>query len=93
MSAEEFTGHLPITPRVKKTLVLAKRIAVECGHNYIGTEHVVMALFEMDGIGAQILIASGANKEKAEAEWARIRNPIQAQIDALKAKIAELEGK
>ena len=55
-SDEPVKGHIPFTPRAKKTLEIALREALELHHNYIGTEHLVLGLMrEKDGIGAQIL--------------------------------------
>jgi ATP-dependent Clp protease ATP-binding subunit ClpA len=49
-------GHIPFTPRAKKTLELALREALELHHNYIGTEHILLGVIrEGDGVGAQIL--------------------------------------
>jgi len=49
-------GHIPFTPRAKKTLELALRSALELGHNYIGTEHILLGLIREDeGVAAQIL--------------------------------------
>jgi ATP-dependent Clp protease ATP-binding subunit ClpA len=50
------SGHIPFTPRAKKTLELALREAVQLRHNYIGTEHILLALIrENDGVAAQVL--------------------------------------
>jgi ATP-dependent Clp protease ATP-binding subunit ClpC len=50
------TGHIPFTPRAKKTLELALREALQLHHNYIGTEHILLGIIrEGDGVGAQIL--------------------------------------
>jgi ATP-dependent Clp protease ATP-binding subunit ClpA len=50
------SGHIPFTPRAKKTLELALREALQLHHNFIGTEHILLAVIrEGDGIGAQIL--------------------------------------
>jgi len=54
------TGHIPFTPRAKKTLELSLREALTLGHNYIGTEHILLGLIrESDGIAAQILDRHG----------------------------------
>jgi ATP-dependent Clp protease ATP-binding subunit ClpC len=53
---DERGGHIPFTPRAKKTLELALREALQLHHNYIGTEHILLALVrEGEGIGAQAL--------------------------------------
>jgi ATP-dependent Clp protease ATP-binding subunit ClpC len=54
--ATEPSGHIPFTPRAKKTLELALREALQLHHNYIGTEHILLGLIrEGDGVAAQIL--------------------------------------
>ncbi|WP_414636103.1 Clp protease N-terminal domain-containing protein [Amycolatopsis sp.] len=53
---EELSGHIPFTPRAKKTLELALREALQLNHNYIGTEHILLALVrEGEGVGAKVL--------------------------------------
>jgi ATP-dependent Clp protease ATP-binding subunit ClpA len=53
---EELSGHIPFTPRAKKTLELALREALQLHHNYIGTEHILLALVrEGEGVGAKVL--------------------------------------
>jgi ATP-dependent Clp protease ATP-binding subunit ClpA len=52
----QMSGHIPFTPRAKKTLELALREALQLHHNYIGTEHILLGVIrEGDGVGAQIL--------------------------------------
>src|SRR5688500_15713962 len=56
------SGHIPFTPRAKKVLELSLREALTLGHNYIGTEHILLGLIrEGDGVGAQVLITLGAD--------------------------------
>src|SRR4029450_6438440 len=45
------TGHIPFTPRAKKVLELSLREALQLGHNYIGTEHILLGLIR-EGAGA-----------------------------------------
>jgi ATP-dependent Clp protease ATP-binding subunit ClpC len=53
---EERSGHIPFTPRAKKTLELALREALRLHHNYVGTEHILLALVrEGEGVGAKVL--------------------------------------
>ncbi|HET7719129.1 MAG TPA: Clp protease N-terminal domain-containing protein, partial [Acidimicrobiales bacterium] len=55
-------GHIPFTPRAKKVLELSLREALQLGHNYIGTEHILLGLIrEGEGVGAQVLITMGAD--------------------------------
>ena len=56
------SGHIPFTPRAKKVLELSLREALQLGHNYIGTEHILMGLIrEGEGVGAQVLVNLGAD--------------------------------
>ncbi len=56
------TGHIPFTPRAKKVLELSLREALQLGHNYIGTEHILLGLIrEGEGIAAQVLVKLGAD--------------------------------
>jgi ATP-dependent Clp protease ATP-binding subunit ClpA len=53
---KEMSGHIPFTPRAKKTLELALREALQLHHNYIGTEHILLGVIrEGDGVGARVL--------------------------------------
>ena len=50
------SGHIPFTPRAKKVLELSLREALQLGHNYIGTEHILLGLIrEGEGVAAQVL--------------------------------------
>jgi len=61
-------GHIPFTPRAKKVLELALREALSLGHNYIGTEHMLLGVVrEKDGVGAQILADRGVTADRARA--------------------------
>jgi ATP-dependent Clp protease ATP-binding subunit ClpC len=54
-------GHIPFTPRAKKVLELSLREALQLGHNYIGTEHILLGLIrEGEGVAAQVLQKLGA---------------------------------
>jgi ATP-dependent Clp protease ATP-binding subunit ClpA len=64
------TGHIPFTPRAKKTLEYALREALQLHHNYIGTEHILLGVIrEGDGVGAKIL-------KQHSADLAPIRTAI-----------------
>ncbi len=59
------TGHIPFTPRAKKVLELSLREALQLGHNYIGTEHILLGLIrEGEGVAAQVLQKLGAELQK-----------------------------
>jgi ATP-dependent Clp protease ATP-binding subunit ClpC len=58
-------GHIPFTPRAKKVLELSLREALQLGHNYIGTEHILLGLIrEGEGVAAQVLQSLGADLQK-----------------------------
>jgi ATP-dependent Clp protease ATP-binding subunit ClpC len=63
---EVTTGQIPFTPRAKKVLELALREALSLGHNYIGTEHILLALLEFEN-GSGVLSGLGITKAGAEA--------------------------
>src|SRR5437660_4495374 len=67
------SGHLPLTPRAKKVLELALREALSLGHNYIGTEHILLGLVrENEGVAARILLDFDADSEKIRNEVIRM---------------------
>src|SRR5262249_50298950 len=56
------SGYFPFTPRAKKALELSLREALQLGHGYIGTEHILLGLIrEGDGVAAQVLVKLGAD--------------------------------
>lgn len=56
------SGHIPFTPRAKKIMEYALREALQLGHNYIGTEHLLLALLrEGEGVGAKVLVELGTD--------------------------------
>ena len=73
-SGEEVTSdQIPFTPRTKKVLDLALREALSLGHNYIGTEHILLGLVrENEGIGARVLLDFDADSEKVRNEVLRL---------------------
>jgi ATP-dependent Clp protease ATP-binding subunit ClpC len=73
-SGEEVTtGQIPFTPRAKKVLELALREALSLGHNYIGTEHILLGLVrENEGVAARILADFDADSEKIRNEIIRM---------------------
>jgi ATP-dependent Clp protease ATP-binding subunit ClpC len=59
------TGHIPFTPRAKKVLELSLREALQLGHNYLGTEHILLGLIrEGEGVAAQVLQKLGAHLDR-----------------------------
>ena len=62
-------GHIPFTPRAKKVLELSLREAIQLGHNYIGTEHILLGLIrEGEGVAAQVLSKLGAGQERVRQQ-------------------------
>ena len=62
-------GHIAFTPRAKKVLELALREAQQLGHNYIGTEHILLGLIrEGEGVAAQVLVKLGADLERVRQQ-------------------------
>ena len=62
------SGHIPFTPRAKKVLELSLREALQLGHNYIGTEHILLGVVrEGEGVAAQVLMGRGASLERVRA--------------------------
>jgi len=74
------TGHIPFTDRAKKGLELATRESLRLGHDYIGTEHLLLGIAdEGGGLAAHILVSCGANS-------ARIHELVARQLDSLKTR-------
>jgi ATP-dependent Clp protease ATP-binding subunit ClpC len=95
-SGEEVTsGQIPFTPRAKKVLELALREALSLGHNYIGTEHILLGLVrENEGVAARILLDFDADSEKIRNEVIRmLSGPGGRQGRAGAAAGAQGEGK
>ena len=82
------TGHIPFTPRAKKVLELSLREALQLGHNYIGTEHILLGLIrEGEGVAAQVL-------QKLGADLDRVRRTVIQLLSgyAVAAEVREVEG-
>ena len=63
------SGHIPFTPRAKKVLELSLREALQLGHNYIGTEHILLGLIrEGEGVAAQVLVRLGADLNRVRQQ-------------------------
>jgi ATP-dependent Clp protease ATP-binding subunit ClpA len=80
---EVTTGQIPFTPRAKKVLELALREALSLGHNYIGTEHILLGLVrENEGVAARILLDFDADAEKIRNEIIRMLSGTVARRPA-----------
>jgi ATP-dependent Clp protease ATP-binding subunit ClpC len=65
----QLTGHIPFTPRAKKVLELSLRESQQLGHDYIGTEHILLGLIrEGEGVAAQVLVKLGADLNRVRQE-------------------------
>jgi ATP-dependent Clp protease ATP-binding subunit ClpC len=63
------TGHIPFTPRAKKVLELSLREVMQLGHNYVGTEHILLGLIrEGEGVAAQVLVKVGASLDRVRQQ-------------------------
>jgi ATP-dependent Clp protease ATP-binding subunit ClpA len=62
------SGHIPFTPRAKKVLELSLREANQLGHNYIGTEHILLGLIREGGGPAHVLAAAGVDHDRARQQ-------------------------
>ena len=73
------SGHIPFTPRAKKVLELSLREAQQLGHNYIGTEHILLGLIrEGDGVAAQVLVKLGADLNRVRQQVIQLLHGHQA---------------
>ena len=71
------TGHIPFTPRAKKVLELSLREALQLGHDYIGTEHLLLGVIrEGEGVAAQVL-------QKLGADLSRVRLAVIEELGGL----------
>jgi ATP-dependent Clp protease ATP-binding subunit ClpC len=72
------SGHIPFTPRTKKALELSLREALQLGHNYIGTEHILLGLIrEGEGVAAQMLVRRGADLNRARQQVIQLLHGYQ----------------
>jgi len=74
------SGHIPFTPRAKKVLELSLRESLQLGHNYIGTEHILLGLLrEGDGVAAQVLVRLGADLKRVREQVIQMLHGYQGQ--------------
>jgi hypothetical protein len=77
------TGHIPFTPRAKKVLELSLREALQLGHNYIGTEHILLGLLrEGEGVAAQVLVRLGADLSRVRQQVIQLLSGSAAGMEA-----------
>ena len=76
------SGHIPFTPRAKKVLELSLREALQLGHNYIGTEHILLGLIhEGHGVAAQVLVRLGADLNRVRQQVVELVNAQEGESE------------
>ena len=84
------SGHIPFTPRAKKVLELSLREALQLGHNYIGTEHILLGLIrEGEGVAAQVLVKLGADLNRVRQQVIQLLSGYQGKEAATSGAPAE----
>jgi ATP-dependent Clp protease ATP-binding subunit ClpC len=74
------SGHIPFTPRAKKVLELSLREALQLGHSYIGTEHILLGLIrEGEGVAAQVLQKLGADLNRVRQQVIQLLSGFQGK--------------
>ncbi len=87
------TGHIPFTPRAKKVLELSLREALQLGHNYIGTEHILLGLIrEGEGVAAQVLVKLGADLNRVRQTVIQLLSGHQAGKEQVAVGANEQSG-
>ena len=98
-------GHIPFTPRAKRVLELSLREALQLGHTYIGTEHILLGLIhEGEGVAAQVLVGLGVDLDRARRQViqlvagrdepgdpAAIGDDLMARLASVAARLAVVE--
>ena len=91
------SGHIPFTPRAKKVLELSLREALQLGHNYIGTEHILLGLIrEGEGVAAQVLVKLGASFDRVRQQVVQLladASALQAeQVAGMSSRITQQQA-
>ncbi|MEW2352879.1 ATP-dependent Clp protease ATP-binding subunit [Spirillospora sp. NPDC029432] len=87
------SGHIPFTPRAKKVLELSLREALQLGHNYIGTEHILLGLIrEGEGVAAQVLVKLGADLNRVRQQVIQLLHGFQEKEQGRAGEPAEAGG-
>jgi len=77
------TGHIPFTPRAKKVLELSLREALQLGHSYISTEHILLGLIrEGEGVAVQVLLKQGADLGRVRQQVMQLLSGYQGKEQA-----------
>jgi ATP-dependent Clp protease ATP-binding subunit ClpC len=94
-------SHIPFTPRAKKVLELSLREALQLGHDYIGTEHILLGLIrEGDGVAAQVLVKLGADLNRVRQQVIQLLHGYPGQeptapvvVDELRDRLASMAAR
>jgi ATP-dependent Clp protease ATP-binding subunit ClpC len=87
------SGHIPFTPRAKKVLELSLREALQLGHNYIGTEHILLGLIrEGEGVAAQVLVKLGADLSRVRQQVIQLLSGYQGSGGVASEKAGATAG-
>jgi ATP-dependent Clp protease ATP-binding subunit ClpA len=89
-------GHIPFTARAKKVLELSLREAMQLGHNYIGTEHILLGLLrEGEGVAAQVLVKLGADLNRVRQQVIQLLHghapEVMTGIGSIESRLSTLE--
>jgi ATP-dependent Clp protease ATP-binding subunit ClpA len=92
------SGHIPFTPRAKKVLELSLREALQLGHNYIGTEHILLGLIrEGEGVAARVLVKLGTDlslglirEGEVEGVAAQVLVKLGADLSRVRQQVLQL---
>jgi hypothetical protein len=94
------SGHIPFTPRAKKVLELTQREAQQLGHNYIGTEHILLGLIrEGSGVAAQVLVKLGADLNRVRQQVIQLLHgypaggPVSARSAASELSLPAMQAR
>ena len=78
---QTLSGHIPFTPRAKRVLELSLREALQLGHKYIGTEHILLGLIrEGEGVAAQVLVRLGCDLNRVRQQVIRLLHGHQGKV-------------
>jgi ATP-dependent Clp protease ATP-binding subunit ClpC len=93
-------GHIPFTPRAKKVLELSLREALQLGHTYIGTEHILLGLLrEGEGVAAQVLTGFGIDLNRTRQQITQLltgrqpEGPVPAIAEDLRGRLAAIAAR
>jgi ATP-dependent Clp protease ATP-binding subunit ClpA len=86
------TGSPPFTPRAKKVLELSQREALQLGHNFVGTEHLLLGLVrEGDGVAAQVLVSLGVDLTRVRQQVIQLLSGYQGREERGEPRLAPIE--